>query len=135
MNRANILLYGVAVFLGVSLLSGCSSNDYSLCLREKESLEKTIEEQQGQIDELKVKVEGNNTVIEKMSTQLQQCYEHRVKLMRERATAGGKKVATTKVKNPPKKNNPSKNNPSKASKTKTTTTKGGGCPCRRKPRK
>ncbi|MHC4705543.1 MAG: hypothetical protein ACYS8I_00450 [Planctomycetota bacterium] len=129
MDRANILLYGVAVLLSISLLSGCSSNDYNLCLQEKESLQKTIEDQQGQLDVLKVQVDGNNTLIEKMSTQLQQCHQQRVKLMQERAKAGGKKVATSKPKNPLK-----KNNPSKPAKTKTTKKK-GGCACRRKPRK
>ncbi|MHC4259064.1 MAG: hypothetical protein ACYSTF_01435 [Planctomycetota bacterium] len=122
MNHVKTLLHLVAgLLLCMSLVSGCSSNQYDLCLQEREQLQQKVDAQQVQIDDLEGKVDETNTLVQKMSTQLQQCHERRVKLMRERMTKTASKAGNPK--------RVAKKNTKTSSKT---TKKKGGCPCRRK---
>jgi TolA-binding protein len=106
----------------MSLVGGCSSNQYDLCLQEREQLQQKVDAQQVQIDELEGKVDETSTLDQKMSTQLQQCNKERIKLRRARATKTVSKAGNPNPKRVPKK-------------TSKTTKKKSGCPCRRKPKK
>lgn len=125
MNRVNILLCCAVAF---SLVGGCTSNQYSLCVQEKEDLQKTVEGQQSQIDELKVKADATDAVIKKMSDQLQQCHRQRIKLLQKSA-----KTSSGNPRNPTSKQ--VSNKKSTGTRSKPSTTKKAGCPCRRKPSK
>lgn len=128
MNHMKTLLHHVAgLLLCMSLVGGCSSNQYDLCLQEREELQQKVDAQQVQIDELEGKVDQTNTLVEKMSTQLQQCHKQRVKLMQDRA-----RKPRDRAGNPNAKQVSSKKNTKKPA---TTKPKKSGCACSRKRRK